>query len=217
MRGGVWHQGKWKGPEHSFGGNGSPRELDAWRITPEAVELMNNTIIGNINKMVGENDTLWILGDFAYGIRQGYYETCRKHRDRIKCRNVVLIWGNHDKRDIRDLFKFTTDLANTEIADWAMTFCHYAMAMWPGSHRGSIHLYGHSHSNAEDWLEAMMPGRRSMDVGIDNAFQTLGEFRPFCIETEIIPRMSARPGAMNKKIPQVQGPTEDELLNRSDG
>lgn len=204
--GGTWHQGDWKGSKSS-----------SWTISEEAIEWMNADILGNINKTVGEDDTLWILGDLAYGIRQGYYEACRRHRNKIKCRNVILIWGNHDKRTIRDLFKFTTDLISTEIADRLITMCHYSMTTWDQSHRGSIQLYGHSHSNAEDWLDEIMPGRRSMDVGVDNAFRMCGEFRPFCIETEIIPWMLARPGAGTKKVPQVKGPTEAELLNRSDG
>jgi calcineurin-like phosphoesterase family protein len=91
-----------------------------------------------------------------------------------------------------------------------ITMCHYSMAAWDQSHRGSIQLYGHSHSTDEDRLDIIMPGRRSMDVGVDNAFKRVGEFRPFCIETEIIPWMLARPGTRKT---QVDGPTEAELLS----
>ena len=55
---------------------------------------MNKQLIDNINDDVKTNDELWILGDFAYKVSR---EEVRKLRDQIKCRNVHLIRGNHDK------------------------------------------------------------------------------------------------------------------------
>lgn len=46
--------------------------------------------------------------------------------------------------------------------------------IWNKNHKGSIHLYGHSHANAEHTING-----KSMDVGIDNAFKIFGEYRPF--------------------------------------
>jgi hypothetical protein len=50
-------------------------------------------------------------------------------------------------------------------------------AIWEGSHKGYWHLYGHSHSSAEHWEIG-----KSMDVGVDNAYRLLGEYRPFSLE-----------------------------------
>jgi calcineurin-like phosphoesterase family protein len=75
------------------------------------------------------------------------------------------------------------------------------MALWDGSHRGNVQLYGHSHANAEAKLDQMMPDRRSMDVGVDNAFRLLGEYRPFSLE-EISQIMDDRNGILFKKGPE---------------
>ena len=58
------------------------------------VEEMNDRLIQNINDTVGMNDELWILGDFAYKVRK---EDVRHLRNRIRCKQVHLVMGNHDK------------------------------------------------------------------------------------------------------------------------
>lgn len=54
-------------------------------------------------------------------------------------------------------------------------------------------LYGHAHGAAEDWLDSQMPGRLSMDVGVDNAFKIFGEYRPISSD-EIGELFSSRNG-----------------------
>ena len=68
-----------------------------------------------------------------------------------------------------------------------------SVATWDGSHQGVWHLYGHSHAAAEPWADAHMAGRRSLDVGIDNAYRLLGEYRPWSFE-EIRELLGPRPG-----------------------
>jgi hypothetical protein len=71
---------------------------------------------------------------------------------------------------------------------------HYCMAIWNGSHKGVWHLYGHSHAGAEAWMDKHMPGRRAFDVGIDNAYKVLGEYRPWNLLDDIKPIMDTRSG-----------------------
>lgn len=200
-REGRWHNGDWKGEGSSD-----------HRISHEAVRLMDDTLIDNINATVGENDTLYHLGDFAFGIKSNVYHRASEYRNRIKCRNVYLIWGNHDDRKIRDLFNYTYDLYNLHVGDQLVVLCHYALAVWDKSHRGSWQLYGHSHAGAEPWMDANMPGRRSFDVGVDNAAKLLGSFRPFSFE-EVKGIMSKRHGfSMDHHIPRnSKAPTEESL------
>ena len=56
--------------------------------------------------------------------------------------------------------------------------------MWNGSHKGVIHLYGHSHGSIEDF-------NKSMDVGIDAAYSKFREYRPFHIN-EILDIMKTK-------------------------
>ena len=167
-----------------------------WRMTSAAVRMMDKTIIDAINAKVGTDDELWILGDFAYGIRDQYLSKCEDYRKRIRCKNVKIIWGNHDRFEIKPLFSRYYDQCSINIPGRRTKIIvnHFAMAIWEGSHRGNIHLYGHSHTKAEPSLDKMMPNRRSMDVGVDNAFKLFGEFRPFSLDADILPLMDARTG-----------------------
>lgn len=151
-------------------------------MSEEAVHMMNDTLINEINAIVGENDVLWHLGDFCMGGKYDCYNKARYYRDKIKCKTINLIFGNHDNRCIRDLFNETYDLKMIIVNNQKIVLCHYALAVWDGSHRKTIQLYGHSHSEAESWLEKHMPNRRSMDVGVDNAAKLLGTYRPFTLE-----------------------------------
>jgi calcineurin-like phosphoesterase family protein len=181
-REGAWKDGAWINGQSS-----------RWRMTEEAVWMMNNQIINNINDLVGENDTLWHLGDWAFAPKNDYYQRCRMYRDKIKCRNIYLVWGNHDHRTIGDLFNGTYDQHELYVGNQRVIVNHYAMAAWNKSHRGSIQLFGHSHGGADTWLDSVMPGHRSMDVGVDVANRILGHYRPFSFE-EIMTIMNKRTG-----------------------
>lgn len=198
--GGKWHDGDWKGSRSS-----------QWRISREAIELMDDTIINNINRMVGENDTLYHLGDWCFAPKGQYYSIAKSYRQRIKCKEIYLIYGNHDSFQIRDLFSGCYDILNVNVNNQRIVLCHYAMAIWDKSHRAAISLYGHSHSNAEEWLDTAMPGRRSMDVGVDNARIILGDYRPFSFD-EINNIMSKRNGFHFDHHGMRKGPTEEELM-----
>jgi calcineurin-like phosphoesterase family protein len=175
------------------GGWDVPEDCPPYKISAESTALMDNALIGNINSVVGPNDELWFLGDFAFAPKQDYYRRCREYRDRIHCQNVNIIWGNHDHRSIRDLFNHAYDLYELEIGRQKISLCHYAMAIFNKSHRGAWHLYGHSHGGAESWFSANMPGRRAFDVGVDNAAVVLGSYRPFTFD-EIKQIMGFRKG-----------------------
>ena len=88
-----------------------------------------------------------------------------------------------------------------------MSLCIGGLGQVP---QGAIALYGHSHSNAEVWLDSVMPGRRSMDVGVDNAAKILGEYKPFSFE-EISNIMSKKNGFHFDHHGMHTGPTEEEL------
>lgn len=189
-------------------------------MSEEAIEMMNDTLINQTNATVGENDILWHLGDFGMAPKQqwrlkDYYKKLRGIRDRIKCKDVRLVWGNHDDPIIADLFTEThlfVPMLHIPGQRYGFVLLHYAMAVWNKSHRGAIHLYGHSHSEAEPWLERIMVGRRSMDVGVDNAYKLLGEFRPFTLD-EVTNRLASRPGFGFDHHVSLESntPTEDDL------
>lgn len=129
----------------------------------ELVNEMDETMLKTINDTVGENDILYILGDFSFAKPERTAQMAR----RIKCKNKILIRGNHDPdtAEFNALFKEVHDFLERNFAisgqKIKIVMCHYALRVWNKSHHGALHLYGHSHGSLPD------AGNRSMDVGMD--------------------------------------------------
>lgn len=158
-----------------------------------SVHEMNMAIVSGINKYVKEDDTLYHLGDWSFGGAQNIFQ----FRKYLVCKNIHLILGNHDQdiidkefsfNDILfnpiDLFLSVQDVLTLSVGKTKLFLSHYSHRVWVGSHKGVIHLYGHSHGSIPDF-------GRSMDVGVDVAFRKFGEYRPFNIG-DIINIMSNR-------------------------
>lgn len=143
-------------------------------------------VIARINNRVGQKDRLYVLGDVSW-------RAVGQELGKIVCKDIHLIWGNHDRQNFGKWFKTAEDVTEIKIGEQKVFLSHYPHAFWPSSHRGSMHLYGHCHSQREETLDKAFPGRRSMDVGIDNAWKLLGEYCPFS-EGEIMDILGPRPG-----------------------
>ena len=134
----------------------------------ENVEEMNETIIRNINAVVRPNDTLYLQGDLCH--RTGI-DTGSELISRIKCKNKVLVKGNHDKKWHPELFieicdfKEIHEQVNGE--NYHISLMHFPMLSWPKSHHGSIHLHGHIHSRGEYNLQQRSLGIKRYDIGVD--------------------------------------------------
>jgi calcineurin-like phosphoesterase family protein len=135
---------------------------------------MDETMIERWNAVVGTQDEVWHLGDFAH--------RCGPNRiaeifGRLRGRAIHLVRGNHDRR-------YTLALPWSSIQDYAelvvdhrmLILFHYSLRVWNRSHFGSLSLYGHSHGT--------LPGTAaSCDVGVD-----VWDFRPASLD-EIIRRI----------------------------
>ncbi len=111
------------------------------------VEEMNVCLIDNINATVEKSDELWILGDFAYKVNK---EAVRVFRNKILCRHVHLVYGNHDKNYERDhIFQSVQYYKELKTEYGRVVLFHYPMMEWNAAHYGSVHLHGHIHSTGE--------------------------------------------------------------------
>lgn len=140
----------------------------------------DSIIINNINSTVGKKDFLLLFGDFCFGGE----ENIEKYRKSIICENVGLIFGNHDhhirKNKVKydHLFVFMEDIVYFCIKDFSFIGCHYPISEWYNMNKGTAMLHGHSHSGNNSL-------GKILDVGIDESFKRLEEYRPFT-HTEII-------------------------------
>lgn len=126
----------------------------------------DETLIRNWNAVVGPDDLVFHLGDFAFGL--GDVARVRELFFRLNGRKRLVI-GNHDVNKKGDLHRGLTDLpwdarptpaCETMDEGKRIYLCHYASRVWPGAHHGAYHFYGHSHGK--------LPGiGLSRDVGVD--------------------------------------------------
>jgi len=148
-----------------------------------SIEAMDDCLIDGINSVVSCDDELWHLGDFGWIARKyGHY------RQRLNVRKLHVLRGNHDQASLRRHVSSMEMMVLRKFNGIKFVLCHYPIYSWPARVHGSIHLYGHCHGMAEQRLDEVMQCRRSLDVGMDNAFLRLGEWRPFSVD-EIITLM----------------------------
>ena len=131
------------------------------------LDEMHKTLVDNHNSVVSKNDTVYHLGDFAFGRGDHVGELILKLNGQH-----IFMKGNHD--DWMKSKKINFDLLmNGNMVDYGdeykeihyknemMVLCHYPMRTWNRSHYGVIQLYGHCHGN----LESL---KNQYDVGVDN-------------------------------------------------
>src|SRR6266436_1247085 len=139
-----------------------------------SVHEMNEIMIIRWNEVVGPNDIVYHLGDFAF-------KDHAKYLDRLNG-TKHLILGNHDKKGIKSAGNRWASINQMLTLKGATTIvlCHYAMKVWDRSHHGALHFYGHSHGN--------LPGdSQCLDVGVD-----CWDFRPVSFE-QIQKRLATQP------------------------
>ena len=142
----------------------------------DTLEQMNARIVAGLNASVGENDILIHSGDFSFG----GFENIEIFRNRIVCKNIHLVLGNHDhhiernKGGVKNYFKSVNDILtlhvemyneNKKEAKVVHTFeiSHYPIASWKNMNEGVIHLHGHVHLPPHKRLSE----GKGMDIGID--------------------------------------------------
>lgn len=133
-------------------------------------EEMEYELIRRHNERVRPGDRVVFIGDMfwrtvgaTHAISILYRMNGQKH----------YVYGNHEETAFKvvacsSVFvtseeSYKIDLAPYGITDAKYLFCaHFAHRVWPRSHQGSWHAYGHSHGQLPD-----DPTSKSMDVGVD--------------------------------------------------
>jgi len=150
----------------------------------ETIEQMDQRLVDGINNMVGQDDTLIMLGDVSFG----GFENIGIFLERLVCHNIHLILGNHDhhiqnNRDyVQSRFLSVQHYLEVRLNDRNFVLCHYPLQSWNNMNKGVIHLHGHIHR---------LPNKKfghgkKMDVGVDG-----NGMNPYSID-EIIKIMDKR-------------------------
>ena len=150
----------------------------------ETIDMMNQQLVDNINTLVGQDDTLIMLGDVSFG----GFENIEIFLDRLVCQNIHLILGNHDmhiqnnRGNIQSRFLSVQHYLEVNINDRNFVLCHYPLQSWHGLNKGVIQLHGHTHlGNNKKFGKG-----KKMDGGVDG-----NDLKPYSID-EIIKIMDKR-------------------------
>lgn len=163
----------------------------------ENTDDMNNTIFDNINEQVGIADRLYINGDFLFGPLDigKFLRTARYCRNKINCRNIYLVYGNHDRRakkydEFIRLFNNVADYMEIKLQtgpsalgseneennnqDLSLILFHYPISAgnWNRANNGAIHLHSHVHTDElenlkNDWR------KNKINISMDLVAKTL--------------------------------------------
>lgn len=136
------------------------------------------------NSQVKKSDKIWHLGDFWFG---SDYEQLAALVKRLNGQKFF-IKGNHDReknlKKLKDdnLIQMYYQYEEIKIQDTSVCLFHFPITSWHKQHYGAIHLHGHCHGTL-----APQQGK-ILDVGLDNAYKVLGEYK-FFTEEDVVEYM----------------------------
>jgi len=131
-----------------------------------SIKEMDDALFRNWTAVVQPDDTVYHLGDVAFGDAERALPRLRALPGK-----KYLVPGNHDMPGtlaiLSEVFKILPALTEISVPvtrtskHVRLALCHYAMKVWNNSHQGGrIMLHGHSHGR--------LPGSNlSLDVGVD--------------------------------------------------
>ena len=115
-------------------------------------------MIDNYNSIVTNKDTVYCLGDFAFG--QGS-KNPDKYFYRLNGKKHLIV-GNHDgKKTIELPWQSVNSMLEIKHNKQRIVLCHFAMRTWNHAYKGVWQLYGHSHATLPE------TDSLSFDAGVD--------------------------------------------------
>ncbi len=147
---------------------GDPRVLRFDHRPFPTLEAHDLALVERWNAVVGQDDTVWHLGDFALGPPPAQVAELLEALNGSK----HLIIGNNDDEVtiLAPGWASTQSYAELALEGRLVVLCHYAFRTWNDMGRGAINLHGHSHGK-------LTPVPKQYDVGVDAQ-----DFRPVTIE-----------------------------------
>lgn len=132
----------------------------------ESVSEMDEALVHRWNEVVGDDDEVYVLGDFCYKSSKDPSEYLKRLKGRKR-----LIVGNHDGRLVKNrraaaFFESIDELLTINDGNRQVVLCHYPIAEWAGYFRGAYHVYGHVHNNFHnDYWKFMKTQERALNAG----------------------------------------------------
>jgi len=168
---------------------------------------MNETLIKNWNDRVGKDDTVFHMGDFAFGSQKEWHEILGRLNG-----HICLLRGNHDEKNLKrnamyNKLEWVDYQMHIRIENQWMYLNHFPFLCYAGTYRTGDsmvwELFGHVHSRPDgegagldaSRLECLFPVQ--YDVGVDN-----NGFAPVSFHEvrDIIARQRDEAAAMEERL-----------------
>lgn len=111
----------------------------------ESVEEMDKTIIENWNKVVKDEDLVYVIGDFCFKGNNAEHYLNQLNG------SIILIKGNHDKYIKHEKILKIKDYYELNYNGEKYVMSHYPIISWNGMYRDSVLFYGHIHSTGKEF------------------------------------------------------------------
>lgn len=127
------------------------------------VEAHDFRLIELINHIVEPEDELWHLGDFSFGGK----DKIRDYRDRLNCKTIHIVYGNHDHHIQQDWKKYGfasgQHYKELMVGKLPVVLMHYPIESWHQQERGAVHFHGHVHGKSRKIDNRFDVGFESVD------------------------------------------------------
>lgn len=111
----------------------------------DTVEEMDQCLMDRWNNAVGDNDTVYILGDVSWYNRRIEEDIMSKLNG-----HKMLVIGNHDSGLVQNVYDAVAPMMFIKDGWDDVVLCHYPVMALPQVTNGKgIHLYGHTHTTSE--------------------------------------------------------------------
>jgi calcineurin-like phosphoesterase family protein len=156
-----------------------PRVLRIDRRPFSTIAEHDEALIAKWNEIVGPDDVVWHLGDFARGSAAAVDALLSRLQG-----EKHLVIGNNDPSATLNAagWSSTQHYAEMTINGQLIVLCHYPFRTWNKMGKKSINLHGHSHGR----LTAVP---RQYDVGVDPQ-----NLRPVTFDAILLTRKMKKPG-----------------------
>lgn len=129
------------------------------------VDEMDSALINLWNQRVGDEDHVYIIGDFAFRNEKSeewYLQRLKGHKH--------LVIGNHDGKLLKNAaamryFESVDKMMHVSDDGTQICLCHFPLAEWNGFKRGHSHIYGHIHNRKDATWEFMRTRNNAYNAG----------------------------------------------------
>ena len=143
---------------------GDHRVLNLYPRPFGSVAEMDAALVERWNAVVGCEDEVWHLGDFARTAR-----LAAEILPRLNGRKHPTAGNNDPAPELAHGWASVAPYAELQLDGVELVLCHYPFRSWNRMHKGAVNLHGHSHGR-------LKPLPRQFDVGVD-----VREYRPVTV------------------------------------